>query len=175
MLRSETTEAVDDAEAMRRRGRFPEGLAAVERALEKTPGHPRALLLRSRLLYEMGSVAQAAEALRAVERVWDKRELEPLAAALGRLEAESARAPEFATESMAKILLQQGYSLEALEVYRRLFDVASSPRERGEMLEEIVRIKVRVELDGSRGAAPERVERELALCARWLDEHRGGT
>ncbi len=174
MFKPRTTEAVDDVEMLRRRGRLKEGLAGVERVLEQAPGHPRALLVKSRLLYEQGSAAQALEALRLLERVRDRRELEPLAAALGRLEQESARAPEFATESMAKLLIQQGYFLEALEVYRRLFESAPTPGERSELLQEIGRVQAMAERDGSRGAARERVERELGICARWLAERRGG-
>ena len=174
MQSSDLSEVVNRAEAMRQEGRIQEALETVEQFLEERPDHPRALLLRSRLLYELGDKAQAEEALHDLALIVGERELQPLAAALERLQHEekSRRAPAFATESMAKLLAQQGYFLEALEVYRQLFQSASNTIE---LWDEIVRLKATVEEQGSRDATKERVGRELESWERWLRENRRGS
>jgi tetratricopeptide (TPR) repeat protein len=174
MATRDTAKMVDRAEVLRREARIQEGLEAVEQVLQETPYHPRAVLLRSRLLYERGSLPQAVEAVRHLERAVGERELRPLVAALERLndQTSSPRSPAFATESMAKLLTQQGYFLEALEVYRQLFEGAPN---KSELWDEIVRLKTAVAEEGSREATKERVERELDTWERWLRDHQRGT
>jgi hypothetical protein len=129
MLKSETAQTVDGVEAAApgplQRGWPPWSGLGRRRAI-------RALLLKPAALRdgERGSGDRSRAGSRTGQ---DQREFEPLAAALGELEQAPAPAPEL-PPSMAKLLLQQGYLLEALEVYRRLFDGASNPDEREEML-----------------------------------------
>ncbi|HEY2986872.1 MAG TPA: hypothetical protein VGL11_04045 [Candidatus Binatia bacterium] len=144
-----------------------EALESVEEFLNAESDHSRALLLKSRLLYETGSVAEAIDSLRALGRIIVGAELESIIAALERLRGgEPSRQPQaFATESMARLLTEQGYFLEALEVYRQLFDAAP---ERGEIYDEISRLKAIVDQEGSRGATSERVAHELEAWNEWL-------
>ncbi|HKA31829.1 MAG TPA: hypothetical protein VKH64_01350, partial [Candidatus Binatia bacterium] len=76
------------------------------------------------------------------------------------------------TESMARLLMQQGYYLEAIEVYRRVFEGATN---RPGLRDEIVRIMEIVEREGSREADAERVRHELDVSARWLEQHPKGS
>jgi hypothetical protein len=68
--------------------------------------------------------------------------------------------------------VQQGYYLEALEVYRQLFEASAN---RPGLRDEIVRIMEIVEREGSRDADAERVRHELEIAARWLDQHAKGS
>ena len=165
---------VDRAETMRREGHIHEALETLGQFLKERPNHPRALLLRSRLLYELGSVPQAVEGLRDLGRIVTDRELRSIVAALEQLRdgGKLWQAPAFATESMARLLAQQGYLLEALELYRQLFQAAP---ERSELCDEITRLKASVEREGSREATKERVARELEAWERWLQQHQRGS
>jgi tetratricopeptide (TPR) repeat protein len=160
---------VEETESMRRQGRLHEALEVVERFLRKSPDHPRALLLRSRVLYELGRTAQAIEGLNNLGRVIGLEPLQTLAAAIERLGVSEppSSAPAFATESMARLLAQQGYFLEALEVYRRLFEAAP---EKSEWRDEVALLKTTVEQEGSRGATRERMAQELEACDLWLKQ-----
>jgi tetratricopeptide (TPR) repeat protein len=167
---------VEETESMRRQGRLHEALEVVERFLRKSPDHPRALLLRSRVLYELGRTAQAVEGLNNLGRVIGLEPLQSLVAAIERLgvsgHSSSAPAFAFATESMARLLAQQGYFLEALEVYRRLFEAGP---ENSEWRDEVARLKTTVEQEGSRGATRERVAQELEACDLWLKQRQRGS
>lgn len=168
------SESVDRAEAMRRQGRVQEAMESVGRFLRERPNNPRALLLRSRLLYQLGKPTQALEALYEVERIIGKDgELQSVVGALEGLRAREKppTASAFATESMARLLDQQGYFLEAMEIYRQRLQAAP---ERGELWEEMARLRGRLEREGSREATQERVARGIEAWDRWLREHRSG-
>ena len=161
---------VDRAEEMRREGGLQDALESVEQFLEPTPNHSRALLLRSRLLYELGRGVESLFALRELEEVLgEHEELQLLLETLEQIckRRNASIAPAFATESMARLLAQQSYFLEAMEIYRRLYLAAP---ERRDLRDELVRLSGRLEQDGSRGAAPDKVARELEAWNRWFKE-----
>ena len=168
MSRGEASGLLDDADALRRRGRLSDALEAVERVLAVAPEHRRALLLKSRLFYQNGTLGRALDVARALDPMVDGEAAE-LIAALVRLDQAAHRPAPFATESMARLLAQQGYYLEAIEVYRQLF------ADRPGLRDEIVRIMEIVEREGSRDADAERVRHELEIAARWLDQHAKGS
>jgi tetratricopeptide (TPR) repeat protein len=171
MAREEASGLLDDADALRRHGRLRDALEAVERVLAVAPEHRRALLLKSRLLYQNGALGRALDVARALDPMADGEAAE-LIAALVRLDRAPHRPAPFATESMARLLTQQGYYLEALEVYRQLFEVSA---DRPGLRDEIVRIMEIVAREGSRDADAERVRHELEIAARWLDQHTKGS
>jgi len=113
----------------------------------------------------------ALDALREVESLRGTREFTELRLKLEELEDRQRRRAPFVTESMARLSVQQGYLLEAIEIYRQLFETAPN---RSEILDEVARLKVTVEREGSREADAERVRRELEACDRWLAEHPRG-
>jgi tetratricopeptide (TPR) repeat protein len=162
---------LDDAESLRRKGHTAAALELVDRVLDARPAEPRALLLKSRLEYQSGRIAEALDDLRVLEPSLGRAEMVGLRTALERLDEDAQTGPAFATESMARLLEQQGYRLEALEVYRQLFETASN---RDELREEIMRLKDDVEREGSRDASDQRARRELELWQRWLEEHPRG-
>jgi tetratricopeptide (TPR) repeat protein len=171
MARARSSELVDTAESLRRRGRVDDALEAVEQVLAAAPEHRRALLLKSRLLYQRGALGRALDVARALEPLLGGEAAE-LTAALMRLDQAARRPAPFATESMARLLTQQGYFLEAIEVYRQLYEVSTNPTG---ARDEIARLTGLVERDGSRDAEEERVRRELEVSARWLERHPKGS
>lgn len=179
MGRMKTASAVssllDRAEGLRRAGKIGDGLELVEGLVRENPDHPRALLLRTRLLFERGSFSQALEALKALSSVpaW-QGELRSLRKGLDHLaQLEAAEVdPAFATESMARLLVQQGYLLEGMEIYRRLF-LASAGEKR--FWEELLVLRERLESERSREVSKERVEKELAAWDRWLEKRQRGS
>ena len=80
--------------------------------------------------------------------------------------------PAFATESMAQLHVQQGYLLEAMEIYRRLW--LGSPGE-ARFWEEMRRIRDRVEREGSRDKSRESLDRELSAWDRWMQRRKRGS
>ena len=164
---------VEEIETTRRDGCLHQALAAVERLLEEKPNHARALLVRSRLFYDMGSMTQAVESLNDLGRVIGDDRAQSIIRAIERLDdrIKSSSTPTFVTESMARLLTQQGYFLEALEVYRRL---SEAEPEKGELCDEVGRLKTIVEQEGSLGATRERVSREIEACDLWLRQHSRG-
>lgn len=162
---------LDDAESLRRKRHTTAALELVDRVLDLRPAEPRALLLKSRLDYQSGNLRRALDDLTALETSLGRAELAPLRTALERLDEDAHSGPAFATESMALLLERQGYRLEALEVYRQLYETASN---RDELREEIVRLKDAVGLEGSRDASDERARREVEIWQRWLEEHPRG-
>lgn len=169
------SELLDRAEGLRRAGKIGDGLELVEGLVRENPDHPRALLLRSRLLFERGSFSQALGALKALSSVpaW-QGELRSLRKGLDHLaQLEEAEVdPAFATESMARLLVQQGYLLEGMEIYRRLY-LASAGEKR--FWEELLNLRERLECEGSRETPKERVEKELAAWDRWLEKRQRGS
>lgn len=170
MARAPSSELVDTAESLRRRGRVDDALEAVEEVLAAAPEHRRALLLKSRLLYQRGALGRALDVARVLEPLLGGEAAE-LTAALVRLDQASRRPAPFATESMARLLAQQGYFLEAIEVYKQLYEASANAAVR----DEIVRLTSLVERQGSRDAGEERVRRELEVAARWLEQHPKGS
>lgn len=164
------TGLADLAEGLRQEGKLQEALAAVERCLQESPRHPRALLLRARLLYQEGKLLEALEVLRPLDSILgrDKR-LKTITTGLDQLwqRRNSQMAPAFVTESMASLLAQQGYLLEAMEIYRQLYQV--SEREK-RLWEEILLLRDRLEREGSRETEKERVAQELEALDRWIQK-----
>ena len=171
MAREEVSGLLDDDDALRHRGRLSDALEAVERVLVVAPEHRRALLLKSRLLYQNGALGRALDVARALDPLVGGEAAE-LIAALVRLDRAAHRPAPFATESMARLLMQQGYYLEATEVYRQLFEGSAN---RPGLRDEIVRTMEIVEREGSREADAERVRHELDIAARWLEQHPKGS
>jgi tetratricopeptide (TPR) repeat protein len=171
---AKSPDLVEEAESMRGQGRLPEALEVAERFLRKNPDHPRALLLRSRVLYQLGRKAQALQSLHDLGRVIGDDRVQPIVSAFEGLGggAQSLSAPAFVTESMARLLTQQGYLLEALEIYRRLIETGP---EQQDWHDEIARLKMIVEQEGSRGATAERAARELEACELWLKQRQRGS
>jgi DNA-binding SARP family transcriptional activator len=171
MAREETSGLLDGVEALRRRGRLNDALEAVERVLAVAPEHRRALLLKSRLLYQNGALGRALDVARALDPLIGGEAAE-LIAALVRLDQAARRPEPFATESMARLLAEQGYFLEAIEVYRQLFEGTAN---RPGIRDEIVRLTETAAREGSRDADAERVRHELDVSARWLEQHPRGS
>jgi tetratricopeptide (TPR) repeat protein len=171
MISQRIAEVLDTAERLRRRGELTAAMSTVEEILRETSA-PRALLLKSRLRYQSGNLRAALDALREVESFRGTREFAELRLKLEQLEDDQRRRAPFVTESMARLSVQQGYLLEAMEIYRQLFESAPN---RSEILDEVTRLKVTVEREGSRDADAERVRRELEINERWLAEHPRGS
>ena len=161
-------------EAMRRDGRLHEALTSVERVLKEKPNHTRALLVRSRLYYGMGGMTQAVGGLRDLGRVIGDDRVQSIVRAIERLDdsVKSSSMPTFVTESMGRLLTQQGYFLEALEIYRRL---SEAEPEKTELRDEVERLRTMVEQESSRGATSETVAREIEACDLWLKQHPRGS
>jgi tetratricopeptide (TPR) repeat protein len=161
---------IDEIDALRRAGRLQEALALVEDFLKEKPNHSWALLVRSRIFYDLGSMTQAVEGLRDLGRIVDPSRFKSLIGAIERLRdsGKSANAPAFVTESMARLLAQQGYFLESLEVYRRLCEAEPG---NDALRNEAERLKSIAEQEGSRDATRERVARELEAYELWLKQH----
>ncbi|OGP22566.1 MAG: hypothetical protein A2038_07060 [Deltaproteobacteria bacterium GWA2_57_13] len=166
---------LDRAEGLRRAGKIGDGLELIEGLVRENPDHPRALLLWTRLLFERGSFSQALEALKALSFVpacqGELRLLRKGLEHLAQLEAAEPD-PAFATESMARLLVQQGYLLEAMEIYRRLFLTSAGE---GRFWEEMRRIRDRLEGGGSRDKSREGLDGELAAWDRWMQKRKRGS
>lgn len=165
---------VELAESLRQEGRHAEALKEVERCLEQNPNHPRAVLLRGRLLYQEGKIVQALETLRPLGSILGQDEgFQAITTSLERLWQESnvQTEPAFATETMAGLLAQQGYLLEAMEIYRQLF-LVSGREER--LWERILFLREQLAREGSREARKEKIAEDLAGWDRWIQEQRRG-
>jgi len=171
-LSSNPSDLADHAEELRRQGRLKEALEAVERSLRENPKHARSLLLLSRLLYQQGKVLQAREALRPLDTALDSdRGWKTIAASLEHLwQSRSSQMGVFVTETMAGLLVQQGYLCEAIEIYRQLF-LASEGENR--LWNEILALRDRLEREGSGEMSKERIDQELAALDRWIKKQRG--
>jgi len=169
---SSPSELADHAEELRRQGRLEEALEAVERSLKENPKHARSLLLLSRLLYQQGKVLQAREALRPLDTASDSdKGWKTIAASLEHLrQSRSSQMRVFVTETMAGLLVQQGYLCEAIEIYRQLF-LASGRENR--LWNEILALRDCLEREGSGEMSKERIGQELAALDRWIKKQRG--
>ena len=156
------------AERLRQEGRHAEAFQAVERCLEQSPKHPPAILLFARLLYQEGKVLQALDALRPLDSILGQDgSIRTIAAGLDQLwQARSSQTdPAFVTETMAGLLVRQGYLLEAMEIYRRLFLVSGGEKQ---LWEKILILRERFGREGSRDTQKEKLARELESLDRWI-------
>jgi tetratricopeptide (TPR) repeat protein len=170
MQSSSPSDLVDLAENLRLEGRSREALEALERCLQESPKHPRALLLRGRLLYQEGSIPKALEGLRPLNSILDRDSgLKTITTGLEQLWdiRNSQMDPAFVTETMARLLVQQGYLLEAIEIYRQLL---LTSEEKKRIWEEILLLRDRLEGEGSRGMERERVVQELEALDHWIQK-----
>ena len=167
------SELADLAEGLRQEGRYSEARKTAERCLEQSPGHPRALLLLSRLRYQEGKLLEALRTLRTLESVLGRQE--SLAAIADGLEQIRQMRnlppdPEFATQTMAELLVQQGYLLEAIDIYRRLFLSCGGERP---VWEKILSLREQLRQQGSRDAGREKVAQQLAVLDGWIEAQQG--
>ena len=173
MMKGESTslsELVDLAETLRREGQLEKALQTVRRCLVIHPHHPRALLLLGRLLYQEGKISQAMDELRSLDVILAgddgfqtlNRGLEEI-----RQKKNPQTDVSFATESMAQLLVQQGYYLEASSVYRQLY-LASVGELR--FWNAILELRDRLQQEGSRGTGKEKIATEIERLNRWIEE-----
>lgn len=163
------SELADLAETLRQEGRRDEARKVAERCLERDPRHPRALLLMSRIQYQEGRLLEALQSLRALESVLGRSEsLSAIADGLERLRQvrSSPTDTAFATETMAEVLVEQGYLLEAVDIYRQLCDARGSD---SSLREKILRLRARLRQEGSRDASREKVAEQLKALERWSE------
>lgn len=160
---------LDSAEELRRAGRIELAAETVGRCLRLNPRHLRARLLMGRLLYQEGKIPEALEELRSLDSLLPGDEqLRALTRSLEQIhQAKDSRKDSFfVTESMARLLSQQGYHLEALTVYRRLFlDSGGQSR----FWDAILLLRDRLGQEGSRGATKEQVAEELRDLKSWIE------
>ena len=171
---SNPSDLVELAESLRQEGRHAEALNEVERCLEQNPKHPRAVLLHGRLLYQKGNILQALETLRPLGSMLGQDEgLKAITTSLERLwhERNVQTEPAFVTETMAGLLTQQGYLLEAMKIYRRLF-LVSGREER--LWERILFLREQLAREGSRKTRKEKITEDLEEWDRWIQEQRRG-
>lgn len=159
----------DLAERLRHEGKGAEATKAVQRCLEQSPKHARGLLLLGRLQYQEGKLLEALQTLRALESILDRDEsLRTITATLEQLwqRRDSQTDPAFVTETMADLLVEQGYFLEAMDIYRRLWPAAGGEKR---LWEKILFLRERLAQEGSRNAQKEKVAREVELLDRWIE------
>lgn len=167
------SELADLAEGLRQEGKYSDARKTVERCLKQSPGHPRALLLLGRLQYQEGKLLEALQTLRGLESVLGRQEsLAVIADGLEQLRQmrNLPPAPEFATQTMAELLVQQGYLLEAIDIYRQLFVSCGGERR---VWEKILSLREQLRQQGSRDAGSEKVARQLAGLDGWIEARQG--
>lgn len=168
-------ELLDLAEGQRQRGYWKGAVESVGRCLEKRPNHPRGLLLLARLHYQQGKLPEAIEALRSLGSVLGAdATLKSLASNMERLcqIRQSHSEPAFSTETMAGLLVEQGYLLEAVGIYRQLF-VSSGEKDR-RLWRAILDVRERLVQEGSKGVEGEKLARELVALEEWIEKQREG-
>ncbi len=172
---SRSSGLADLAESLRQEGRLNEAMETVERSLQENSNHVRSLLLRARILYQQGQILQALEGLRPLQSLLGEgRELKTIVNGLEQLSQKriSQTDPAFVTEPMARLLIQQGYLLQAIEIYRQLF-LASE--EKKVLWREILLLRERMEREGSREIRKERLSQEIEALDRWIEKHERGS
>lgn len=168
-------ELVDLAETLRQQGRLEEALQAVNRCLAINPRHARALLLLGRLLYQEGKISRAMEELHSLNAILAGDDgFQILTRGLGEiLQKKNSQAEvPFATESMAQLLVGQGYHLEALKIYRQLY-LASGAEAR--FWKAILQLRDRLSQEGSRGTGKEKVAEEIQGLNHWIERQQRGS
>ncbi len=174
-LRSRSSSLADVAESLRQEGRLREAMEAVEQALQEDSNHLRSLLLRARIFYQQGQPLQAVEALHPLQSLMGQdRELKAIAAGLEELSRKriSQTDPAFVTEAMARLLVQQGYLLQAIEIYRQLFLAAE---EKKDLWGEMISLRERLGREGSREMGQERLAQEIENLDRWIKKYERGS
>jgi tetratricopeptide (TPR) repeat protein len=172
---SRASDLSDLAESLRREGRLSEALEAVERCLQENQSHPRALLLRGRILYQANRYAQALETLGSLEGVLGSdEELENIMSGMNELlKAPSSKMnPAFITETMAELYIRQGYLWEATEIYRQLY--LGSKRE-DRLWRRILDLRDRLQREKSRDSQEERDAQRLEALNLWIENERRGS
>ncbi|SRR5712692_1679500 len=172
---STLSQLLDSAETLRQQGRLEEALQTVKRSLEMEPRNPRAILLLGRLLYQEGKIPEALAELRPLTAILaGDSGFKTLTQGLEQMsETRDSRGDSsFATESMAQILAQQGYYLEALTVYRQLYLVSGKqPR----FWQAILQLRAHLQQEGSRGTAKETVAEEIRQLDIWIEARQRGS
>ncbi len=167
---SSASELADLAEKLREEGRLHEALEVVERCLKESPGHPRGLLLKSRILYLAGMYAQSLRALGSLEQILSGDEgLRKIKEGLEGLwqEPKPKIDPAFVTETMAELHIRQGYFWEAMEIYRQLYVV--SPQ--GNLWQKILQLRSRLE-PGVGDTQEGKVDERLEALNRWIENQK---
>jgi len=170
---SSASELADLAEKLRQEGRLHEALEVVGRCLNESPGHPRGLLLQSRILYLAGMYAQSLRVLGSLEQILTRDDgLKRITDGLEELwqEPKPKIDPAFVTETMAELHIRQGYFWEAMEIYRQLY-VASPHRE---LWQKILHLRSRLEKEAQKteeGMFDERLE----ALNRWIENQQRGS
>ncbi len=167
---SSAADFADLAERLREEGRLQEALEVVERCLKDSPGHPRGLLLQSRILYLAGMYARSLQVLSALEQILgDEGGLKKIKEGLEGLwqEPKPKIDAAFVTETMAELHIKQGYFWEAMEIYRQLYTATR----RGDLWQKILGLRSRLEQgveEGDQGTAGDRLE----ALNRWIDNQK---
>lgn len=165
---------VDLAENLRQERKHAEALKKVERCLEQNPKHPRAFLLRARILYQEGEILQALENLRPLGSILGHDEgFKAITTSLERLwqEKNVQTEPAFVTETLAGLLVEQGYLLEAMDIYRQLFSACGGEKQ---LWEKILSLRERLVREGSRDAQKEMVAEHMEMLDRWIQTQKRG-
>ncbi len=167
---SSASEFADLAEQLRQEGRLHEALEVVERCLKDSPGHPRGLLLQSRILYLAGMYAQSVRVLGSLEEILGSEEgLRQIKENLEGLwqEPKPKIDPAFVTETMAELHIKQGYLWEAMEIYRQLY--VALPQ--GELWQKILQLRSRLE-PGVGDTKEGRDDERLEALNQWIDNQK---
>lgn len=188
-MKTETSSFANLAWSLFQEGRLQDALESVEHCLRENPKHPRTLLLLGRIHYQQGRYDQALEALHSLEPILGRdrghrpgfdgelsRRLQTIITALEQLREmrQAQMDPAFFTETMAELQAEQGYLLEALDIYRRHF-LSSRGEERQRLRERILLLRNRLEREGSREVPKERVIQELGALDQWIQKREGGS
>ncbi len=171
---SNPSKLVDRAESLRKEGRLLEALEAVEHCLQRSPGHPRGLLLHCRILYLAGRYAQALHVLDSLEDKLGKGEsLKEITEGLERLwqKPNPETDPAFITETMADLHIRQGYLWEAMEIYRQLY-LASEGKEL--LWQKILGLRDRLGQEESQKTKEERAAERWEALNRWIKNQQRG-
>ena len=171
---SNPSKLVDRAESLRKEGRLLEALEAVEHCLQKSPGHPRGLLLHCRILYLAGRYAQALHVLDSLEGKLGKGEgLKKITEGLERLwqKPNPEIDPAFITETMADLHIRQGYLWEAMEIYRQLY-LASEGKE--PLWQKILGLRDRLGQEESQNTKEERAAERWEALNLWIKNQQRG-
>ena len=158
------------AEKLRQEGRLHEALEVVDRCLKDSPGHPRGLLLQSRILYLAGMYAQSLQVLGSLEQILGSEEgLKKIKESLEGLwqEPKPKIDAAFVTETMAELHIKQGYLWEAMEIYRQLY--VASPQ--GKLWQKILQLRSRLE-PGVEDTEEGKVDERLEALSRWIENQK---